>query len=169
MEPISIQLMDPNCNPINARAYTVPRSVEPQLQAEQENSKISGDRSPWRRLFLWMGFNNIYNIYMILCFADFNNTFHLYTDASDHQLGTVIMLDKNPLTISSQNLNTAQYSSKAVYSHRDWELFINIETRKENKNILLGHHKSITVFTYHENNTFNGLNIPNWVLCWLSS
>jgi hypothetical protein len=32
MEPISIQLMDPNCKPIHACAYTVPRSVEQQLQ-----------------------------------------------------------------------------------------------------------------------------------------
>jgi hypothetical protein len=26
--PISLQLMDPNCKPIHARAYTVPRSME---------------------------------------------------------------------------------------------------------------------------------------------
>jgi hypothetical protein len=32
MEPISIQLMDPNCKPVHVRAYTVPRSVEQQLQ-----------------------------------------------------------------------------------------------------------------------------------------
>jgi hypothetical protein len=29
--PISLQLMDPNCKLIHARAYTVPRSVEQQL------------------------------------------------------------------------------------------------------------------------------------------
>jgi hypothetical protein len=29
--PISLQLMDPNCKPIHARAYNVPRSVEQQL------------------------------------------------------------------------------------------------------------------------------------------
>jgi hypothetical protein len=29
--------------------------------------------------------------YWILCYPDFNNPFHLYTDASDHQLGAVIM------------------------------------------------------------------------------
>jgi hypothetical protein len=29
--PISLQLMDPNCKPIHACAYTVPRSVEQQL------------------------------------------------------------------------------------------------------------------------------------------
>ena len=36
MEPISLQLMDPNCNPIHVRAYTVPRSVEQQLQQSKE-------------------------------------------------------------------------------------------------------------------------------------
>jgi hypothetical protein len=34
--PISLQLMDPNCKPIHARAYTVPRSVEQQLQYSKE-------------------------------------------------------------------------------------------------------------------------------------
>jgi hypothetical protein len=36
MEPISIQLMDPNCKPIHVRACTVPRSVEQQLQQCKE-------------------------------------------------------------------------------------------------------------------------------------
>jgi hypothetical protein len=36
MEPISLQLMDPNFKPIHARAYTVPRSVEQQLQHSKE-------------------------------------------------------------------------------------------------------------------------------------
>jgi hypothetical protein len=34
--PISLQLMDPNYKPIHARAYTVPRSVEQQLQQSKE-------------------------------------------------------------------------------------------------------------------------------------
>jgi hypothetical protein len=32
--PISLQLMDPNCKPVYARAYTIPRSVEQQLSKE---------------------------------------------------------------------------------------------------------------------------------------
>jgi hypothetical protein len=38
MEPISFQLMDLNCKPIHVhvRAYTVPRSVEQQLQQSKE-------------------------------------------------------------------------------------------------------------------------------------
>jgi hypothetical protein len=34
--PISLQLMDPDCKPIHARAYTVPRSVEQQFQQRKE-------------------------------------------------------------------------------------------------------------------------------------
>jgi uncharacterized protein (DUF488 family) len=34
--PISLQLMDPNCKQIHARAYTVHRSVEQQLQQSKE-------------------------------------------------------------------------------------------------------------------------------------
>jgi hypothetical protein len=34
--PTGLQLMDPNCKPIHARAYTAPRSVEQQLQQSKE-------------------------------------------------------------------------------------------------------------------------------------
>jgi hypothetical protein len=36
MEPISLQMMDPNYKPIHARAYTVPRSLE---QQQMQQSK----------------------------------------------------------------------------------------------------------------------------------
>jgi hypothetical protein len=36
MEPISLQLMDPNCKPIHTHAYTVPRSVQQQLKQSKE-------------------------------------------------------------------------------------------------------------------------------------
>jgi hypothetical protein len=36
MEPISLQLMYPDCKPIHDHAYTVPRSVEQQLQQSKE-------------------------------------------------------------------------------------------------------------------------------------
>jgi hypothetical protein len=37
-------------------------------------------------------------IKVVLCYPDFKKPvlFHLYTDASDHQLGAVIMQDKQP-------------------------------------------------------------------------
>jgi hypothetical protein len=36
MESISLQLMNPNCKQIHARAYTVPRSVEQQFQQSKQ-------------------------------------------------------------------------------------------------------------------------------------
>jgi hypothetical protein len=77
---------------------------------------------------------------VLLCYPDFNkpNPFHLYIDASDHQLGAVIMQDKNPIAIYSRKLNTAQKRYKTTENHR--ELLSAIETCKEYKNIYLGYH-----------------------------
>jgi hypothetical protein len=54
-------------------------------------------------------------IQVLLCYPDFNKpvVFHLYTDASDHQLGAVIIQDKKHIAFYSR----AQYRSKAVYNH----------------------------------------------------
>jgi hypothetical protein len=38
--------MDPNFKPIHKHAYTVPKSVEQQFQADQGNFKIGGHWSP---------------------------------------------------------------------------------------------------------------------------
>jgi hypothetical protein len=91
--------------------------------------------------------------------------FHLYTDASDHQLGAVIIQDKKPIAFYARKLNTAQKQ----YTTTERELLSAIETCKEYKNILLEYHQSIIVFTDHKNNTFNGLKASDRVLltCWL--
>jgi hypothetical protein len=39
--PISLQMMDPNCKPVHARAYIVPRSVEQQDWWKLESLKTS--------------------------------------------------------------------------------------------------------------------------------
>jgi hypothetical protein len=41
--PISLQLMDPDCKPIHACAYTVPRSVEQQLQQSKKIVRLVVD------------------------------------------------------------------------------------------------------------------------------
>jgi RNase H-like domain found in reverse transcriptase len=74
----------------------------------------------------------------------------MYTDASDYQLGAVIMQDKKPLYFYSRKLNTAQ----TQYTTTEPELLSTIETCKEYKNILLGY--PFVVFIDHKNNTFNG-------------
>jgi hypothetical protein len=49
MEPISIQLMDPNCKPINACAYTVPRVVVQQLRNRARKLKDWWTLESWKK------------------------------------------------------------------------------------------------------------------------
>jgi hypothetical protein len=67
---------------------------------------------------------------VILCYPDFNTPFlfHLYTDASDHQLGAVIMEDKKPIAFYSRKVNTAQKRYTTTERHK--ELLSAIETCK---------------------------------------
>jgi hypothetical protein len=50
---------------------------------------------------------------VLLCYPDFNKHFHLYTDASDHQLVAVIMQDKTQI-VYNLLFAKAQYSTKAL-------------------------------------------------------
>ena len=43
-----------------------------------------------------------------LAYPDFTKPFHIYTDASNTQLGGVIMQDDKPLAFYSRKLNNAQ-------------------------------------------------------------
>jgi RNase H-like domain found in reverse transcriptase/Integrase zinc binding domain len=98
---------------------------------------------------------------VLLACPDFDKLFHIYTDASDCQLGAVIMQDKKALAIYSPKLNTSQRR----YTTTERELLSTIETCKEYKNILLGY--PVIVFTDHKYNTFNGLKAQDCVLRWL--
>jgi hypothetical protein len=75
------------------------------------------------------------------------------------------MQNKKPIAFHSRKLNTDQKR----YTTTERDLLSAIETCKEYKNILLGYHKPIIVFTDHKNNTFNGLKDSDHVLhtCWL--
>jgi hypothetical protein len=102
---------------------------------------------------------------VLLCYPVFNKPFHLYTDASDHQMLAFIMQDKKPIAFYSRKLNTAQ--KRYITTEISRELLSAIETCKEYKNILLGY--PIIVFTDHKNNTFNGLKTSDrfLLICWL--
>jgi RNase H-like domain found in reverse transcriptase len=43
---------------------------------------------------------------VLLSYPDYSKLFHIYTDASDHQLGAVVMQDKKPLAFYSRKINT---------------------------------------------------------------
>jgi hypothetical protein len=77
------------------------------------------------------------------------------------------MQDKKPIDFYSRKQNTAQ--KRYTATERDKELLSAIETYKDYKNILLGYHEPIRVFTDNNNNTFKGLKSSDRVLrtCWL--
>jgi hypothetical protein len=66
---------------------------------------------------------------VILAYPDFDKPFHIYTDASDHQLRAVIMQDKKPLAFYSRKLNASQRR----YTTTECELLSTIETCKNTK------------------------------------
>jgi hypothetical protein len=90
------------------------------------------------------------NIRIIICrevmstFPDFSKPFHIYTDASDKQLGAVITQDEKPIACHSRKINSAQQR----YTTDDPELLSIVETLREFHNILLGY--KIIVHTDHK-------------------
>ena len=80
-----------------------------------------------------------------LAYPDFNETFDIYTDSSDKQLGGVITQKGRPLAFYSRKLKGAQLN----YTVTEKELLGVVETLKEFRGILHGH--KIRVYTDHKN------------------
>ena len=66
-----------------------------------------------------------------LAYPDFSETFDIYTDASDYQLGGVIMQDNKPLAFYTRKLNDAQKN----YTTGEQELLGIVETLKNFESI----------------------------------
>jgi len=81
----------------------------------------------------------------LLAFPQFDKPFHIYTDASDYQLGVVITQDGKPLAFHSRKMNKAQQN----YTTGKQELLSIVETLKEFRNILLG--QKAIIHTNHMN------------------
>ena len=81
----------------------------------------------------------------ILNYPDFTKTFHIYTDASAYQLGSVVMQQNKPLAFYTRKMNNAQKK----YTVGEQELLSIVETLREFQNILIG--QKIVVHTDHLN------------------
>ena len=83
----------------------------------------------------------------LLTYPNFDIPFDVYTDASDRQLGAVILQKGKPIAHFSRTLNAAQRN----YTVTDKETLSIVELLKEYRNILYGH--KIRVYTDHKNIT----------------
>ena len=82
---------------------------------------------------------------VMLSFPDFNKPFEIHTDASDYQLGAVIMQERKPIAFYSRKLNSAQRN----YTTGEREMLSIVECLRAYRNILLGH--EIIIYTDHMN------------------
>jgi hypothetical protein len=101
------------------------------------------------------------SICLLIEVPDFEKEFHVYTDASNKQLGSVIMQEGKPLAFYSRKLNSAQ----TRYTTGEQELLSVVETLKEFRYILLG--QQAIVHTDHLNILYGKLSndrIPRWIL-----
>ena len=97
----------------------------------------------------------------LLAFPQFDKPFHIYTDASDYQLGAVITQEGKPLAFYSRKMNKAQQR----YTTGEQELLSIVETLKEFRNILLG--QKVIIHTDHMNIVYGNLSndrIVRWRL-----
>jgi RNase H-like domain found in reverse transcriptase len=96
----------------------------------------------------------------LLSFPNFNKPFHMCTDASNYQLGSIIMQDDKPLAFYSCKLNPAQKR----YTTGEQELLSIVETLKEFCTLLYGQAR-VVVHTDHKNILYGNL-VYNRITRW---
>ena len=89
---------------------------------------------------------------ILLSYPDFSKPFHIYTDASDKQLGGIIVQDDKPIALYSRKLTPPQRN----YTVMEKELLSIVETTEHHRNILFGF--PLILHSDHKNLSFNNFN-----------
>ena len=96
--------------------------------------------------------NRIVSHDTLLAYPDFNKRFDIHTDASDHQLGAVIIQNGKTIAFYSRKLTETQNR----YTVTERELLSIVKTKEEYRTILLG--QQLKIFTDHKNLTCKNCN-----------
>ncbi|KAG6603064.1 Pol Polyprotein [Phytophthora cinnamomi] len=96
-----------------------------------------------------------------LAFPDYSRRFHVFADASGHQIGGVIVQGRRILACFSRSMTDTQKK----YSTMEWELLSVVEILKEYRTMLLGF--PVVIHTDHKNLLFpreTSLRVKRWKL-----
>jgi len=96
----------------------------------------------------------------MLFFPDYTKPFDLYTDASDVQLGAVLMQENRPIAFFSRKLTSYQRN----YGVGQKEMLCIVEALKEFWTMLLGY--PVKVHTDHLNLTYDKLSSNSQIMRW---
>jgi len=97
---------------------------------------------------------------VLLCYPDHNKPYHIFVDASDYQLGAVIIQDNEPVAFFSRKLSAAQQN----YTTMEKEMLSAVECLKEFHSLIYGC-PELHIYTDHKNNTMKNLTSRR-VLTW---